>query len=95
MRSTGCGRPPPLSASGSTYNALISLSSSHKKASLKNHGADNDVNEMFEMGAETMELPMDEKMQFEQGDEGVSFGSVWPLWRLCSMDLPRFIIPQL
>lgn len=29
---------------------------------------------MFEMGAETMKLPMDEKMQFEQGDEGMSFG---------------------
>ena len=31
---------------------------------------------MFEMGAETMKLPLTEKMQFEQGDEGMSFGSV-------------------
>ena len=31
---------------------------------------------MFEMGAETMKLPLAEKMQFEQGDEGMSFGSV-------------------
>ena len=29
---------------------------------------------MFDMGAETMRLPMDEKMKFEQGDDGVSFG---------------------
>lgn len=31
---------------------------------------------MFDMGAETMALPLEEKMQFEQGDEGRSFGSV-------------------
>lgn len=29
---------------------------------------------MFEMGAETMRLPLDEKMKYEQGDEGISFG---------------------
>jgi len=29
---------------------------------------------MFEMGAETMRLPLDEKMKYEQGDEGMSFG---------------------
>lgn len=29
---------------------------------------------MFEMGAETMKLPLEEKMKFEQGDEGRSFG---------------------
>lgn len=29
---------------------------------------------MFEMGAETMRLPMSEKMRYEQGDEGMSFG---------------------
>jgi len=29
---------------------------------------------MFEMGAETMALPMEEKMRFEQGDDGQSFG---------------------
>lgn len=28
------------------------------------------------MGAETMDLPMDEKMKFEQGDGGRSFGFV-------------------
>ena len=31
---------------------------------------------MFAMGAETMALPMEEKMLFEQGDEGCSFGFV-------------------
>ena len=29
---------------------------------------------MFSMGAETMSLPLSEKMAFEQGDAGVSFG---------------------
>ncbi|KAJ3540348.1 hypothetical protein NM688_g6239 [Phlebia brevispora] len=43
---------------------------------LKNHGVDKEVDDMFEMGAETMRLPLDEKMRFEQGDEGVSFGSI-------------------
>ncbi|PCH44297.1 Clavaminate synthase-like protein [Wolfiporia cocos MD-104 SS10] len=41
---------------------------------LKNHGVDNEVNAMFEMGAETMALPLEEKMKFEQGDDGMSFG---------------------
>ncbi|OCH93285.1 Clavaminate synthase-like protein [Obba rivulosa] len=41
---------------------------------LKNHGVDEEVNQMFEMGAETMELPYDEKMKYEQGDDGMSFG---------------------
>lgn len=42
--------------------------------SLKNHGADAEVREMFNMGAEVMELPLNEKMKFEQGDGGMSFG---------------------
>ena len=29
---------------------------------------------MFDMGAETMALPLEEKMKFEQGDSGYSFG---------------------
>ncbi|KAJ7213289.1 hypothetical protein C8J57DRAFT_1453960 [Mycena rebaudengoi] len=41
---------------------------------LKNHGADDLVEAMFNMGAETMKLPMEEKLQFEQGDAGNSFG---------------------
>ncbi|KAJ7600575.1 hypothetical protein C8J56DRAFT_1010430 [Mycena floridula] len=41
---------------------------------LKNHEVDYEANEMFEMGAETMRLPLEEKMKFEQGDDGMSFG---------------------
>ncbi|KAF8079405.1 hypothetical protein FPV67DRAFT_1468866 [Lyophyllum atratum] len=41
---------------------------------LKNHGADDEVDGMFTAGAETMALPTEEKMKFEQGDGGVSFG---------------------
>jgi hypothetical protein len=41
---------------------------------LKNHGVDDEVGEMFDMGAETMALPMEEKIRFEQGDDGMSFG---------------------
>ncbi|EKM58766.1 uncharacterized protein PHACADRAFT_248843 [Phanerochaete carnosa HHB-10118-sp] len=41
---------------------------------LRNHGVDEEADSMFEMGAETMRLPMEEKMKFEQGDDGVSFG---------------------
>ncbi|KAJ7477004.1 hypothetical protein B0H11DRAFT_2031579 [Mycena galericulata] len=41
---------------------------------LKNHGADDLVEGMFQMAAETMRLPMDEKLLFEQGDAGNSFG---------------------
>ena len=43
-------------------------------ASLKNHGVDDEVREMFDMGAETMDLPFEEKMKFEQGDTGNSAG---------------------
>jgi hypothetical protein len=42
--------------------------------SLKNHGADESVDGMFQLGSEIMALPMEEKMEFEQGDDGVSFG---------------------
>ncbi|KAH8082843.1 Clavaminate synthase-like protein [Cristinia sonorae] len=41
---------------------------------LKNHGTDDEVAKMFDMGAETMALPFEEKMRFEQGDEGMSHG---------------------
>ncbi|KAH9921158.1 Clavaminate synthase-like protein [Fomitopsis serialis] len=41
---------------------------------MKNHGADELVSEMFDMGEETMDLPFEEKMKFEQGDDGMSFG---------------------
>ena len=41
---------------------------------MKNHGADELVDAMFDMGEETMRLPLEEKMKFEQGDNGDSFG---------------------
>ncbi|KAJ7508980.1 hypothetical protein B0H11DRAFT_1963356 [Mycena galericulata] len=41
---------------------------------LKSHGAEEEVDKMFDMAAETMALPMKEKMEFEQGDDGRSFG---------------------
>ncbi|KAJ7573431.1 Clavaminate synthase-like protein [Mycena floridula] len=41
---------------------------------LSNHDLDDDTEEMFDMAAETMHLPLEEKMKFEQGDSGSSFG---------------------
>ena len=45
-------------------------------SSLKNHVVDEEVEGMFEMGRDTMALPLEEKLKFEQGDQGVSFGCV-------------------
>jgi len=42
--------------------------------SLKNHGVTEEVNAMFSLGEEAMKLPLEEKLRFEQGDEGSSFG---------------------
>lgn len=33
-----------------------------------------EADNMFNMGKETMQLPLEEKMKYEQGDEGSSFG---------------------
>ncbi|KAL5503986.1 hypothetical protein ACEPAH_8058 [Sanghuangporus vaninii] len=41
---------------------------------LKNHGADFEVDGMFDMGEETLTLPQDEKMKFIRGEGGFSFG---------------------
>ncbi|KAJ7130713.1 hypothetical protein C8R46DRAFT_1168777 [Mycena filopes] len=41
---------------------------------LKNHGADDLVEGMSEMAAQTMLLPLEEKLKYEQGDSGNSFG---------------------
>ncbi|KAJ7623875.1 hypothetical protein DFH06DRAFT_757888 [Mycena polygramma] len=41
---------------------------------LKNHGVDEEVNGMFDVGAQTVALPLAEKLKYEQGDEGMSFG---------------------
>ncbi|KAL1659399.1 hypothetical protein GGF50DRAFT_16260, partial [Schizophyllum commune] len=41
---------------------------------LKNHGTDAEVDKVFAMGDAFMRLPLEEKMKYEQGDEGNSFG---------------------
>ncbi|KAI0269389.1 Clavaminate synthase-like protein [Gloeopeniophorella convolvens] len=41
---------------------------------LKNHGVEEEANAMFDVGTEAMKLPLEEKMKFEQGDSGMSFG---------------------
>ena len=40
--------------------------------SLKFHGADDSVDGMFQLGSEIMALSMEEKIKFEQGDDGLS-----------------------
>ena len=42
--------------------------------SLKSHGVEYEVEEMFDMGKETLDLPLEEKVKFEQGNDGFSFG---------------------
>lgn len=39
----------------------------------------DEVDEMFDMGVETMALPLDEKLKFEQGNDGMSFGFVFDI----------------
>ena len=39
---------------------------------------------MFDVGRETLALPLEEKFTFEQGDQGFSFGSVSSLVRTLS-----------
>ncbi|KAI0368888.1 Clavaminate synthase-like protein [Pilatotrama ljubarskyi] len=41
---------------------------------LRNHGVEWEVDAMFDLGAETLALPLSEKMKYEQGDDGDSFG---------------------
>ncbi|KAJ7156671.1 hypothetical protein C8R46DRAFT_1226151 [Mycena filopes] len=54
---------------------LWSAATTHGFWYLKNHGAHDLVEGMFEMAAETMLLPLEEKLKYEQGDGGNSFGS--------------------
>ena len=42
--------------------------------SLKNHGAELEVDEMFDLGEEVMGLSLEEKMAYSPGDDGRSFG---------------------
>ena len=41
------------------------------RRSLKNHGVE-EIDDMFEMGSETMALPLEEKHKFDE--QGASFG---------------------
>ena len=41
---------------------------------MKNHGMEAEVDAMFNLGMETLDLPLEEKMKYEQGDSGYSFG---------------------
>ncbi|KAG6332155.1 hypothetical protein ID866_6936 [Astraeus odoratus] len=41
---------------------------------LKNHGAEQEVKAMFDLGVEVFALPLEEKLKFEQGDGGRSCG---------------------
>ncbi|KAI0673809.1 Clavaminate synthase-like protein [Trametes maxima] len=41
---------------------------------MRNHGVEWEVDAMFDLGAETLALPLSEKMKYEQGDNGDSFG---------------------
>lgn len=45
--------------------------------SLKNHGADKEVDAMFDLGEEVMRLPLEEKKKYEEkslGDHMGTFG---------------------
>ncbi|OJT09574.1 UPF0676 protein [Trametes pubescens] len=41
---------------------------------MRNHGVEWEVDAMFDLGSETLALPLSEKMKYEQGDNGDSFG---------------------
>ncbi|KAI0751880.1 Clavaminate synthase-like protein [Daedaleopsis nitida] len=41
---------------------------------LKNHGADDEANAMFDVGKETIALPLEEKLKFSRGKVGFAFG---------------------
>ena len=74
-RLRGCGKLLESSVSGSmSLNEAFSYPVADNR-SLKNHGVEEEANRMFEMGEETMRLPLEEKMKYEQGDDGRSFGS--------------------
>ncbi|THH20531.1 hypothetical protein EW146_g849 [Bondarzewia mesenterica] len=62
---------------------------------LKNHDVDQEAEEMFDMGASTLDLPMSEKMEYEQGDSGSSFGykhaGAWTIDEKGTLDAVEFL----
>lgn len=76
---TNYGKQPQNWAFGSMLRPCVLMTvyiadDSYLRISLKNHGVDEEVNEMFDMGAETFALPMEEKMRYYPGDGGGSHG---------------------
>lgn len=62
---------------------------------LKNHGVYQEAERMFDMGMATLELPLEEKMQYEQGDSGASFGykhaGAWAIDANGTLDAVEFL----
>lgn len=78
-KSRDYGAQRPVWVSGSESQLFICTYLPPKKVtlipfSMKNHGIDSEVDRMFNMGKATMNLPLEEKMQYEQGDSGMSHG---------------------
>ena len=70
-----CGRLRRNSAFGSGSHGIFCIFRSVLiNSSLKNHGVNKWVDNMFDLGVEAMALPLEEKLRFEQGDDGMSFG---------------------
>ncbi len=42
--------------------------------SLRNHDIEEQVDAMFDVGQETIALPLEEKLKYELGDQGLAFG---------------------
>ena len=58
--------------SGSEYSYVSLVFNLHTNAfSLKNHGTENEVDGMFDLGAEMMDLPLEEKMKWVRHDDSV------------------------
>lgn len=56
-------------------NYLSSRANYYCRPSLKNHGVDDEVDKMFDLGVEMMSLPLQEKIKYDEGAEtGISAG---------------------
>jgi isopenicillin N synthase-like dioxygenase len=84
----GCYRAWVLVVSVPGIHRRFKHTANGQHYSLKNHGLDDAVNRMFDVCAETLDLPLEEKMKFEQGDNGDSFGFVpWRCERFSSSSI--------
>ena len=75
-RSAGSGMLLLSSVFGSKLCTFDSrrLTNNRVARSLKNHGAEAEVEALFSLGKQFMDLPLDEKMVYEEGDDGMQFG---------------------